>query len=249
MINHRLTLTLAVSVLLLTAGCAGTLNTDSDLDSNSAELTADDVADTSVLIQAHTETLRTNSFTAHATTTTQDQNRTFRVRDERTWRVDAKPPVRVWTTSQSTITGNAPERYEQASERMSAWRQGNTTTVRIQSGNESRTRNADLLNTSVRLNSAFHRQLLLRFSERQNTTVEEVTRNGTRLYRVQTDLNKTHVTSNASMTLLVNPKGYVQRIETRQTVKYRSGPRVITQTVRFTQVGNTTIKSPEWANQ
>jgi hypothetical protein len=245
-INRRLILTLAVSGLLLTAGCAGTLTADSD--SNAAELTADDVTDTSVLIKAHTDTLRANSFTVHATTTTQDQNRTFRMRTERIWRVDPRPPVQAWTTRQSTITGNAPERYEQAPEAISAWRQGNTTTVRVQSGDETRTRNADLLNTSVRLNRALHRQLLLRVSERQNTTVEAVRRNGTRLYRVHADLNDTHVTSNASLTLFVNPRGYVRRIETTQTVDYRSGPRIVTRTVRFTQVGETTVESPEWAN-
>ncbi|WP_311174193.1 hypothetical protein [Halobellus ordinarius] len=247
MIDHRFVLTVAVAVLLVTAGCIGSIPSDSN--SDSTQLTADDVTDTSVLIQAHTETLQTNSFTVHSTATTQDANETFRIRTERTWRVDPEPPIRAWTTSQSTVTGNAPERYEQMPERTSAWRQGNTTTVRVQSGDTARTRNADLLNTSVRLNRALHRQMLLRFSDRQNTTVDEVTRNGTRLHRVQANLNDTHVTSNASMTLFVNPDGYVQRIETTRTIEYRSGPRVVTRTVRFTRVGATTVESPDWANQ
>jgi hypothetical protein len=207
------------------------------------------VTDTSVLIRAHTETLQTNSFTVHSTTTTRDANETFRIRTERAWRVDPEPTIRAWTTSQSTVTGNAPERYEQLPERTSAWRQGNTTTVRVQSGDTARTRNANLLNTSVRLNRALHRQLLLRFSDRQNITVDEVTRNGTRLYRLQANLNDTHVTSNASMVLFVNLDGYVQRIETTQTIEYRSGPRVVTRTVRFTRVGATTVESPDWTNQ
>jgi hypothetical protein len=246
-IDHRVVLTVAVAVLLVTTGCVGSIPSDSN--PGSTQLTADDVTDTSVLIQAHTETLQTNSFTVHSTATTQDVNETFRIRTERTWRVDPEPPMRAWTTSQSTVTGNAPERYEQVPERTSAWRQGNTTTVRVQSGDTARTRNADLLNTSVRLNRALHRQLLLRFSDRQNTTVDEVTRNGTRLHRVQANLNDTHVTSNASMTLFVNPDGYVQRIETTRTIEYRSGPRVVTRTVRFTRVGATTVESPDWANQ
>ena len=245
--DHRFVLTVAVAGLLVTAGCAGSL--PSELNSESPQLTADDVTDTSVLIQAHTETLQTNSFTVHSTTTTRDTNGTFRVRNDRTWRVSPEPPIRAWTTSQLTVTGNAPERYEQVPARTSAWRQGNTTTVRVQSGDKARTRNADLLNTSVRLNRALHRQLLLRVSNRQNITVDEVTRNDTRLYRLQANLNDTHVTSNPSMALFVNPDGYVQSIEMTQTIEYRSGPRVVSRTVRFERIGATTVESPDWANQ
>lgn len=247
MTDRRPPLALAVALLLLTAGCAGVLPADPE--SDATRLTADNATDTSALIRAHTETLRTHSFTVHTTTTTRDANDTFRVRTERTWRVNPEPPIRAWTTTRSTVTGDAPERYERAPERVSAWRQGNTTTVHIRSGDETRTRTADLLNTSVRLNRALHRQLLLRIGERRNATVDRVTRNGTRLYRIQADLNDTRVTSNGSMTLLVNPDGYVQRIETIRTVEYRSGPRVVTRTVRFSRVGATTIESPEWAGQ
>jgi hypothetical protein len=207
------------------------------------------VTDTSVLIRTHTERLQTNSFTVHSTTTMQDANGTFRVETERTWRVAPEPPVRAWTTSRSTVTGDAPARYERGPERISAWRQGNTTTVRVQSGDGTRIRQSDLLNTSVRLNRAFHRQLLLRFSHRRNATVDEVTRNGTRLYRVRAELNDTRVSSNASMTLFVNPTGYVQRIETTRTVEYRSGPRVVTRTVRVAGVGATSVESPDWATR
>jgi hypothetical protein len=246
-IDRRLSFTLAVAVLLLTAGCVGVL--PSDQDRGSPGLTSEEATDTSALIQAHTETLRRNSFTVRATTTMRDENGTFRVRTERTWRVDPEPPVRAWTTSRSTVTGNAPERYERAPERVSAWRQGNATTVRVQSGDDTRIREPDLLNTSVRLNRALHRQLLLQFSDRRNATVGEVTRNGTRLYRVHAELNDTRVSSNASMTLYVNPEGYVQRIETTRTVEYRSGPRVVTRTVRITRVGATPVESPAWATQ
>lgn len=247
MIDHRFVLTVAVAGLLVTAGCVGPLSPE--LNSESTQLTADDVTDTSVLIQAHTETLQTNSFTVHSTTTTRDTNSTFRVRNERTWRVDPERPIRAWTTSHVTVTGSAPERYEQQPERTSAWRQGNTTTVRVQSGDKARTRNADLLNTSVRRNRALHRQLLLRVSNRQNSTVDEVTRNGTRLYRLRANLNDTHIITNASMVLFVNPDGYVQSIEMTRTIEYRSGPRVVCRTVRFERVGSTTVESPDWANQ
>jgi len=247
--TRHLAFALAVSALFLTAGCAGPLVGDSDPNPDAGELTADDVTDTSVLIQTHTETLRANTFTVRATTTIEDPGRTFRVVNERTWRVDPKPPIRAWTTSRWTTSGDAPERYERGPDRTSAWRQGNTTTVRVRTGNETRTRSTGLLNTSVRLNSALHRQSLSRFSERQNTTVEEVTQDGTRLYRVHADLKETRVSSNASMTLFVSPTGYVHRIETTRTVEYRSGPRVVTSTVRFTQVGETTVASPGWTEQ
>lgn len=247
MTDRRPRLAPAVALLVITAGCAGVLPADPD--SDATRLTADTVTDTSALIRAHTETLRTNSFTVHATTTTRDANDTFRIRTERTWRVDPGPPIRAWTTTRSTVEGDAPARYERAPERVSAWRRGNTTTVHVRADDGTRTRTADLLNTSVRLNRALHRQLLLRIGDRQNATVDRVAQNGTRLYRIRADLNDTRVTSNGSMTLVVDPDGYVRRIETTRTVEYRSGSRVVTRTVRFSRVGATTIESPDWARQ
>lgn len=143
MTDGRSALTAAMAVLLLTAGCVGFGPSDSNR--NGTQLTAGDVTDTSVLIRAHTETLQAHSFTAHATTTTRDPNETFRVRTERTWRVDPTPPVRAWTTSQLTVTGDAPNRYERVPERRSAWRRGDTTTVRVRSAGETRIRDSDLL--------------------------------------------------------------------------------------------------------
>ena len=145
-----------------------------------------------------------------------------------------------------TATGDAPTRYQQGPARIASWRHGEDTTRRVGAGNDTQIQQIQLLNSSVRLNRALHRQLLYRYSTRQNATVETLTRNGTQLYRVRANLNDTHVTSNASMTLLVNPAGYVQQIKTRQTVQYRSGPRVITETVRFTRIGTTTVEPPSW---
>ena len=231
-----------VVCLLLAAGCTAPTN----IPQSSVELTANDVTDTNALIQAHTETLRSQPFTVRSTTTIRDSNNSFTATINRTWNVDPQRPVRALATRTPTATGDAPARYQQAPERISAWRHGNETTVRVESGTETQVRGVTLLNTSVRLNRALHRQHLYRYSTRQNTTVETLTRNGTQFYRVQADLNDTHVASNASMTLLVNQKGYVQQIKTRQTVKYRSGPRVITETVRFSRIGNTSVEPPSW---
>lgn len=250
MIGRRRRLVVVVAVLLATAGCSGPLGAGpgSEPAPGAAELTADEATDTAAVIRAHTGTLRTTPFTVHTTTTIRDANRTFRVETERTWRVDPDPPIRAWTTTRWRATGDAPDRYERAPERTAAWRRGNATTVRVASDGAVRTRTPDLLNTSVRLNAALHRQLLVRIGDRRNATVEAVTRNGTRLYRLRAELNDTRVSSNASATLLIDPEGYVRRIDTTRTVEYRSGPRVVTRTVRFTRVGDTTVESPSWAD-
>ena len=232
---------ICVACLLLTAGCTAPIDSPS-----SPELTSSEVTDSNSLIRAHTETLRSQTFTVRSTTTVRDANDTFRTVTNRTWRVDPRSPVRASAVRTRTVTGDVPERSQRAPDRITSWRHGNDTVVRIRSGNDTRVRDVQLLNSSVRLNSALHRQLLYRYSTRRNTTVETVTRNGTSFYRVRADLNDTHVTSNASMTLLVHPSGYVRQIETRQTVAYRSGPRVITQTVRFERVGTTTVEAPAW---
>ena len=231
-----------VVCLLLTAGCTAPTN----VPPSSPELTADDVTDTSALIQGHTDTLRSQPFTVRSTTTIRDTNNTFTATINRSWRVDPRQSVRALAIRTPTATGDAPRSYQQAPERISAWRHGNETTVRIESDTGVQVRQVQLLNTSVRLNRVLHRQLIYRYSTRQNTTVETLTRNGTQFYRVMANLNDTHVSSNASMTLLVNQRGYVQQIKTRQTVAYRSGPRVITETVRFSRVGNTRVKPPSW---
>lgn len=234
--------TVCVVCLLLIAGCTAPTNSSQ----SSPELTADDVTDTSTLTQAHTATLRSQPFTVRSTTTIRDANNTFTATVNRSWHVDPRRPVRALATENTTATGDAPRSYRQAPERISAWRHGNETTVRVESGTEVQIRQVQLLNTSVRLNRALHRQLIYRYSTRQNTTVESFTRDGTQFYRVTADLNDTHVASNASMTLLVNQQGYVQQIKTKQTVAYRSGPRVITERVRFSRTGDTSVEPPPW---
>jgi hypothetical protein len=232
-----------VVCVVITAGCA-VPPTDSQ---SSPALTASDVTDTNTLIQTHTATLRSQPFTVRSTTTV--RNETFHVTTNQTWTVDPTPPIRALAVRTSTATGDAPVGATQAPSRITAWRHGNETTVRVDTGTETHLQEVTLLNSSVRLNRALHRQLLYRYSTRQNTTVETLTRNGTRFYRVQATLNDTHVTSNASMTLLVNGAGYVQRIETKQTVAYRSGPRVVTETVQFNRVGTATVDTPSWVNE
>jgi hypothetical protein len=241
--RRALVAALCLSVAVVAAGCAAPGGSGD----SAPTLTATDATDANALIRAHTETLRSNSFTARSKTTARDANGTFRVVTTQTWRVDPGRPVRASATRTHAVVGDAPDRYEQRPDEVTAWRRGNETTVRVESGNDSRVRAVALLNSSVRLNQALHRQLLYGLSASRNATVENVTRNGTRLYRVRAELNDTHVSSNASMTLLVDPGGYVRQVETTRTVAYRSGPRVVTRTVRFSRIGETRVERPPWA--
>jgi hypothetical protein len=243
--KRRALTAVCVVCLLLIAGCAAPTNAPQ----SATAVTASDMRDASAVIQAHTTTLQSQPFTARSTTTVRDANSTFHVTINQTWKVDPRRPVRALAVRTSTATDSAPARYRQSPDRVTAWRHGNDTTVRVESGNETEIRQVGLLNSSVRLNRALHRQLLYKYSTRRNATVETLSRNGTNFYRVQASLNDTHIASNASMTLLVNQAGYVTQIETRQTVAYRSGPRVITRTVRFDRIGTTTVRSPSWAER
>jgi hypothetical protein len=243
MSQRHLVVTLCLSIALITAGCAAPTTPDG----SPPTLTANDATDANALIQVHTETLGSSSFTVHSRTTSRDTNETFRVTTTQTWRVEPSHPVRMNVTRTQTAVGDAPDGSAQRPDRITAWRHGNETTVRVELDTGSQVRAVDLLNSSARLNRALHRQLLYGFSTHRNATVENVTRNGTHYYRVQAELNDTHVSSNASMTLLVHRAGYVREIKTTRTVAYRSGPRVITRTVRFSRINETHVARPSWA--
>jgi len=100
----------------------------------------------------------------------------------------------------------------------------------------------------VRLNTALYRSLVSDLTTRKNVTVDPVSRNGTTLYRVSEVLNDPGIRSNASLTLFVTSEGVVRELRTARTVRYRSGPRQITQRVRISEAGTTTVERPQWAS-
>lgn len=235
-------LSILVVSLVITAGCATVPATESP-----PGIAEGEVTDSTRLVRAHTDALENRTFTVRSTTTMRGIERDFQVTINRTWRINSTNTVRGKVVRTTTTAGNPPERYTQAPDKVVAWRNGTNTTQRTQTETGIRYQSIDLFNSPVKLNTALQRKTIYRLTTRSNATVDRVSRNGEPLYLVSADLNDTHVTTNASMTLLVDSDGLVHEIQTAQTVRYRSGPRRIIKHVRIVDVGTTNVDRPEWA--
>ena len=239
--NPQRTRSLLVVGLLLTAGCA-----TSSAPASPPGISGREVTDATSLVQTHTDALEDGTFTVRSTTTMRGVEREFRVTTNRTWRVDPTGPVRGSVVRTTTTEGDAPDRYTRAPDRVETWRNGTTTVQRVRRENGYRYQRIDLFNSSAKLNPALQRKNIYRLTTRSNATVERISRDGSPFYRISAKLNETRVTTNASMTLLVDPDGVVHEIRTAQTVRYRSGPRRITERIRIVAVGTTGVDRPNW---
>jgi hypothetical protein len=208
-------------------------------------ITEEGITDTTALVEAHTDALESTSFTVTSTRTMRGSNPEFAVTTNRTWHLNGSPPVRGYSVQTTTASGVAPQQYT-ATPTVETYRNGTTTVERSTTTNGSSIRSVDLLNSSVRLNSALHRPLLYELTTRKNVTVDTVQKNGTELHRVSVALNDTGIRSNASLTLFVTKEGIVRELRSTRTVRYRSGPRQITHRVRFSEIGTTTVDPPAW---
>jgi len=233
----------ALVVCLLLAGCIGQAGSTA----TPPGITTDGVTDTSALIESHTEALQSSSVTVSSTRTMRSTDPDFDVTTNQTWRLNGGTPIRGRSVRTLSAAGDAPEQYRRVPTRIEAYRNGSTAVERRTTNNGSNTRRVDLLNSSVRVNTALHRSSIYELTTRKNATVDTVSRNGTTLYRVSAGLNDTRLRSNASLTLFVTPAGVVRELRTARTVRYRSGPRRITQRVRFSDIGSTTVERPAWA--
>lgn len=229
-------------ICLIVAGCVGYSGPTTP-----PGITADGVTDTTALVEAHTDALESTSVTVTSTRTMRGTDPSFAVTTNRTWRLNGGPPVHGNSVQMTTVSGDAPSQYT-ATPTVETYRNGTTTVERVTTTNGSTVRRVDLLNSSIRLNSALHRPLLYELTTRENVTVDTVSQNGTELYRLSASLNDTGIRSNASMTLFVTAEGVVREIQSARTVRYRSGPRRLTQRVRFSEVRTTTVEPPPWAS-
>ncbi|AXG08701.1 hypothetical protein DU484_01850 [Haloplanus rubicundus] len=240
--RRRRLIAVVVALLLVGAGCVAPTSQSAP----PPGLDDDAVTDANALVRAHTTALESRSFTAHVTTTSRPTDADYRVVLNRTWRVDPTGTLRGSVVDTSATVGDAPERYARRPDERAAWREGTTTYRRVDRGENVTYRRVDLFNSSVKLSAAIQRQALYRLNTRTEATVTPVLRDGSRRYRIEARLNDTAVTTNASMTLLVDTSGVVRTMRTNQTVRYRSGNRVVTRTVRIEDVGTTTVERPDW---
>jgi hypothetical protein len=233
---------LLACLLVVVAGCAAPTGETGP----PPGLSADGVTDANALVRAHTDALQSQSFTVRSTMTMRPTNGSFRVVSNRTWRVDPGDPIRGRVVSSRRAVGDAPAAYAAGPTRVAAWRNGTTTYRRVDRNGTPAYGRVPLFDSPVKLNGALQRNALYRLSARRSATVEPVERDGRRLYRVTAALNDTAVSSNASMTLLVDTNGVVRTLKTERQVQYRSGKRDISTTVHVTRVGSTTVERPEW---
>ena len=241
--RSRHALAIGVVCLLALAGC-----TASPGATTPPGVSETGVTDTSALVEAHTEALQSTSFTVRSTRTMRSTDPAFAVTSNQTWKLDANETLRGSVVSTTNVTGAAPQQYRQRPERRSVWRHGRTTVERIEANGSITERQVDFLNTSVKLNRALYRQTIYALTTSSNTSVDRVSREETELYRITARLNDTGVSTNASMTLFVDGDGVVREIQTGRTVRYRTGPRRITQRVRITDVGTTVVDRPTWVS-
>lgn len=239
--RHHMLVAVSVCLLVL-AGC-----TASPESSTPPGISEEGVTDVSALVEAHTEVLQSTSFTVQSSRTMQSEDPEFEATTNSTWSIDGTETLRGSVISNTSVTGEAPDQYLQAPDRTSTWRNGKTTVERTETNGNISDRRVDFLNTSVKQNQALHRKTIYELSTRSNATVERVSREGTEWYRVDAELNDTTITSNATMTLLVDPNGTVREVRTAKTVRYRSGPRRIIQRVQISDIGTTTVERPAWA--
>lgn len=238
--RHRL-LAVVVVCLLALGGCTATTGSTAP-----PGLSETGVTDVSALVDAHTQALQSTSVTVRSTRTMRSTDPAFTVTTNRTWKMETGDPIRGSAVSSTTATGAAPDRYLQAPDRTSTWRNGRTTVEQVETNGSVSRRQLDFLNTSVQPSQVLHRRTISELNRRSNATVERVSRDGKEWYRVDAAVNDTGVTTNATLTLLVDPAGIVREIRSTKTVRYRSGPRRITQRVRISDVGTTTVDRPTW---
>jgi hypothetical protein len=238
---RRPTLIVVVGLLLVGAGCVAPTS-----QSPPPGLDDDAVTDANALVRAHTTALESRSFTVHATTTVRPTDADYRVVTNRTWRVDPTGTLRGSVVGTSNVVGDVPERHANRPDERASWRDGTTTYRRVEADGNATYRRVGLFNSSVKLSAAIQRQTLYRLNTRTEATVTPVLRDGVRRYRIDAQLNDTAVTTNASMTLVVETNGVVRTMRTTRTIRYRSGNRVVTRTARIGDVGNTTVERPDW---
>lgn len=264
-------LVLPLVVLLLLAGCnsvaPGSTSTPTaspvavPTDSPTASpaprlppgLSADGVHDPVALVNAHDRVTARSSHTIDVREVHRYDNGTLRWRQETRRRIAGDEP-RQHTTI--TMTGTAPGfgSLRNAS-RLETYRDG-----RLLYGYVSNDTTTRYYRTAAPENTLSGRPLVVLFSAVDAEVDGWVTRNGTRLYRVDavrvTDpagfaaATPTHPDDrirNASFDALVDARGLVHEYRMAYTVVPANGPVVhVNRTVRYRALGNTTVEEPAW---
>jgi hypothetical protein len=250
----------AVALVVVLAGCSmpttgtdaaptgtePTASTDATTPSPPPGLSTDGIEDLPALVGAHTDALRGTTFTVRTRTVQTAAGANYTVVTERTGRYDDTGPFRGRTSFRSTVRGDLPETAVSPPARQRAYRAGERAAVRTTRNGTVRTRRVAPYDSPVKLSGAMARATLRTLSERNATTVDRVRTDGAVLYRVRARLAPTQFQRNATLEAFVTDSGFVTRLVARRTLEFRNRTTRVERTVRYTDVGETTVRTPEW---
>lgn len=211
-------------------------------------LSADGVTDPFALAQAHHRVLRNASYTVTAQSTHRYGNGTLVGTSSTTTAVaaDGERTVRTYGTFRNTSAQSAVTQYERL-----AWSNGtlSLTAVRFGDGEVTYDRSEDSAALPRNADTDWE-TIYAAFSAANTTVVGEVEDDGRTLYRVvATDVraDSAYVDDRPfTMTALVDERGVVHSLVVAHPTTYEGTPAFVTQQIRVTNVGNTTVEQPDW---
>lgn len=253
--GHRLlavVLVAVVGVALAAGGAAPAASQSNNTTQLAPGLTADGVTDAFALAQAHQRTLKNTSYTLTDTTTVEYRNGTLLGQWANTERVAAdgatfsRANVGTFRNGSGSL---ALVRYERG-----VWSNGSVTLSLIQYPDRQPRYDRRDGPTGSTLSPDTQWETLYVVFEAVNTTVTgQVERNGTTLYRVVgtgVEPDSAHAGDVPfNLVALVDERGVVHSLQYSHPTTYQNEPAVVTQTIRVTAVGNTTVERPAWTDR
>lgn len=228
-------------------GQAGTESPTNNTSELAPGLTADGVTDPFALSRAHQGVLRNTSYTVAGATTHRYANGTLISQWSNTVAVDGEASSHV---SRETVR-NASETLGVSHRERAIWSNGSVALAaeRFAGGDVEYSR-MDGRDCACGKSST-QWELVYAVFEAANTTVAgEVERDGTTLYRVvATEVradSRYAETGPFTLEALVDSRGVVRSLQVTYSVTYLGDPAVVTQDVRVTEIGNTTVERPSW---
>lgn len=211
-------------------------------------LSTDGVTDPFALAQAHHRVLRNASYTVTTQSTHRYGNGTLVGTLSTTTAVaaDGERTVRSYGTFRNASAQSAVTQYERL-----AWSNGtlSLTAVRFGDGEVEYDRGEGSAALPRSADTDWE-TIYAAFNAANTTVVGEVEDDGRTLYRVvATDVraDSTYVDDQPfTMTALVDERGVVHSLVVTHPTSYEGTPAFVTQQIRVTNVGNTTVEQPDW---
>ncbi|MGN8215515.1 DUF7537 family lipoprotein [Halococcus salifodinae] len=274
--NRSQVFAIAVAVVVVLSGCNALTGSDTETDTPTVTpaavptdeptptpmpmlapgLTQAGVVSVSELANAHEDALDNNSHTVVSNNTVRYENDTLRHQLNRTMRV-AEGSEPFYAISRYNGSGRQPV---VTSQRIERWSEGEQLYSAIVRENETRYSISALNRVFISVQN--RDQFIKLFNALETRVVGQETRNGTELYRVRATnisnpeylprsvLNTSKNPQNISFRALVDSEGIVRSYYlgyTTTEIKRRvNTTNRVTQSLRYTDIGSTTVERPAW---